>query len=291
MTIKYTLPHAVATPIGGSALCYQTAVILETYAGVAGVTKWGVPLATISAAMLPVIAEAAWRQGEKAKAIMLALPVFALIAFVLPSGISRLGEQAEKRVETVTKVNGSASELAADIAAQKAKVDQAEAWMVGECKTGQGPKCKAQTDTYRQRLAYLEKLQKQAAAITPEPTPWLPTWHPALLPIGLELAVWGTFFFGFGPFTRRVESMATVAKAETQPLQALDYTGTATISDDELAELKRILRGKPKVNNKELATALGVSPGEASKRTSAAVAAGIVSRERVGKHAMISLTH
>ena len=53
-------------------------------------------------------------------------------------------------------------------------------------------------------------------------------------------------------------------------------------------KLKKILRGKV-VNNKELASLLGVSTGEASKRVSDAVAAGLVQRERVGKNAMISL--
>jgi uncharacterized membrane protein len=80
----------------------------------------------------------------------------------------------------------------------------------------------------------------------------------------------------------------TVATKAQQPLQALDYTNTDAITDADLEELKKILRGKV-VNNKELASLLGVSTGEASKRVSDAVAAGLVQRERVGKNAMISL--
>lgn len=112
------------------------------------------------------------------------------------------------------------------------------------------------------------------------------TFEPMLFPLFLELGAIVAFSFGFGG--RREMVKETVATKAQQPLQALDYTNTDAITDADLEELKKILRGKV-VNNKELASLLGVSTGEASKRVSDAVAAGLVQRERVGKNAMISL--
>lgn len=61
-------------------------------------------------------------------------------------------------------------------------------------------------------------------------------------------------------------------------------------SDDELAELRRILFGlKRPITNGELAEIMGVTKGESSKRVSEAVKAGVVSRKRVGREVAIAL--
>lgn len=199
MTDQYRWPHAVATGLACAAVAYQTAVIWEALSGVSFVTKLGVPLATASAALLPVLAEAAWKQGAKGKALFMTLPVLVLLAYVLPSGISRLGEAQETKIST-------ASKSAADYTAAKAHLDesnklvsQSEKWAASECASGRGPKCQGQEFTLAQRRAYQRELQAKVDGYKPAAAPWLPAWHPATLTIGLELAIVGALFYGLGP--------------------------------------------------------------------------------------------
>lgn len=263
MKTRYTLFHFVATVLACAAVAYQTAVLMEAYVGVSEVTKWGIPLATITAALLPVIAESAHTQGERAKAWMLCLPVLVLIAFVLPSAVSRLGEAQEARVAVATKTQVSIATIQADIKAQRAAVAQAEAWKVGECKSGLGPKCTAQTKTYEQRLAYLEKLEGRLDRATPEPTPWLPAWHPALMPIGLELAIWTGFFFGLGPLARRSAAKA-LTDVKQLPAPVLKAETVVEAPKVLTAKMARELADQGQ-KQQEIAAAFGINQGRVSE--------------------------
>lgn len=225
MQIRYTLPHAVATLIGVAAVGYQSAVVWEALEGVSTVTKLGVPLATVSAALLPVLAESAWHQKEKFKAFLQLLPVVVLMAFVLPSGVSRLGEAQDARKQAATASQGDAARIRADLAKADKLVAEALAWQATECRTGAKTKCEGVTFTLKQRQAYQKELQAQVKSVAPVATPWLPDWHPATLPIGLELAIWSSLFFGLGPLARR---------------SALTFERPVTT--EEMDELKRVLR-------------------------------------------------
>ena len=80
------------------------------------------------------------------------------------------------------------------------------------------------------------------------------------------------------------------AKVPTR--QALDWTEAPKITDAELAQLRKLLKRYQvhgPLTNQRIATLLGVSKGEASKRVSKAVKAGIVSRVKLGKHVAITL--
>ena len=72
--------HATACLIAASGVSYQTAVIFEMLDGVSTTTKLGVPLATVSAALLAVLAVAAWSAGERAKALAAAMGLFVRVA-------------------------------------------------------------------------------------------------------------------------------------------------------------------------------------------------------------------
>ena len=299
MTTQYRWTHAVATSIACGAVAYQTAVIWEMLVGVSTATKLGVPLATVSAALLPVLAEASWRGGERVKSALLVLPVFILMAYVLPSGISRLGEAQEARLSASAISQGDMARARADLAKADKLVTQAEAWVASECMTGAGPKCKGVTYTLNQRQAYQRELAAKVAGARPVTTPWLPAWQPALLPIGLEVAILASLFYGMGPLTHmRTMAVASVpVLPESVPLVADEPRKLSAITerdfeadpitDAEIEELKK-LTGPAGINNRKLATALGCSEGQSSKLVTAAVEAGKLSRVKIGREVRIA---
>jgi hypothetical protein len=282
MTIKYRWPHAVATVIACAAVGYQTAVIWESVTGVSNTVKFGIPLATIAAAILPVLGEAAWRTGERFKGAMFFLPVICLLVYVLPNGVSRLGEAQQAKLDTAATQQGERAKAEADLAKSKQLVTEAQSWVAGQCSTGNGPKCKGVTFILEQRQAHQRELTAKVGTMTAPPTPWLPAWHPATLPIGLELAAWVSLFFGLGPLTHRPQNAVRTAQAITEREEPL--------TSDELEELRRILLSvRRPVNNNELAALAKISPGECSKRVQEAVGLGILQKQRAGREVAITL--
>lgn len=277
--IRWT--HAIAVAMAGSAIAYQSALIWEMLGdSVTLTTKLGVPLATISAAMCPVLAEAAARAGQRGKAFLLTVPVLVLLAFVLPSGISRLGEAQQTRIATATIGEAEQARIRADLARAEKLVAQAEAWVSTECASGNGAKCKGQTFTLNQRQAYRDKLSSQIHDLKPVTQPWLPAWHPALLPIGLELAILALLFYGLGPVTidRRAIQAANVVPFRRPEPQAITERPEGELTDAEIEEAAKHINGDG-VMNRTLARQLGVSEGQATKIVDAGVAAGKFSRE------------
>lgn len=278
---KFTTFHGVATAIAVACVSYQTLVIWESVSGVSTTVKAGIPIATIVAAIGPVLAEAAWRQGERMKGLLFSLPVLLLLVYVLPNGVSRLGEAQQAKLETAATQQGERAKAEADLVKSKQLVAEAQSWVAGQCSTGNGPKCKGVTFILEQRQAHQRELTAKVGTMTAPPTPWLPAWHPATLPIGLELAAWVSLFFGLGPLTHARKQVAAV-QAITEREEPL--------TSDELEELRRILLSvRRPVNNNELAALANISPGECSKRVRDAVQAGILQKQRAGREVAITL--
>lgn len=110
----------------------------------------------------------------------------------------------------------------------------------------------------------------------------------------IEPFLWTLFFeigsivsLGFA-FRHSVPAVATVS-APQNTVSASDYTTVPTVSDRELEELRRILRGRARLTNDEVAALMRVTKSEASKRVAKAVAAGFVTKHRVGREVAISL--
>lgn len=277
MKDQYRWTHALATTLACGAVGYQTAVIWESMAGVSLTTKLGIPLATVSAALLPVLAEAAWRGGERFKSALLATPVIALMAFVLPSGIARLGENQSARVVAATTSEATHDQTSRDLARAERLVAQSEAWVAEECASGPGKRCAGQTFTLNQRTAYRDKLKAALAGTAPVVQPWLPVWHPALLPIGLELAVLAGMFYGLGPLTVQRQRYSSVSPAPKRPAGITERDlEQEPLTEEEMDELRKLVHGGLK--NKELAAKLCCSEGQSSKVVSAAIAAGKLSK-------------
>lgn len=284
--IRWT--HAIAVAMAGSAIAYQSALIWEMLGdSVTLITKLGVPLATISAAMCPVLAEAAARAGQTGKALLLTVPVLVLLSFVLPSGISRLGEAQQTRIATATVSEAEQARIRADLIRAEKLVTQAEAWIATECASGNGAKCRGQTFTLNQRQAYRDKLLGQVQALQPVTQPWLPAWHPALLPIGLELAILALLFYGLGPVTidRRAIQTANVVPFR-RPSSITEDTDMSKVSQDELDEIKRLVTDSP-LRNRDLAHLAGLSEGETSKRVTALIEQGLLTKTREGREVWI----
>lgn len=77
--------------------------------------------------------------------------------------------------------------------------------------------------------------------------------------------------------------------ARVPTVKALDWTPVQKITDEELAQLRKLLKRHGTLSNKQVARLSGITKGEASKRVSKAVKAGIVSRVKVGKTVAITL--
>lgn len=102
----------------------------------------------------------------------------------------------------------------------------------------------------------------------------------------------GAFLLAFassrGKVAKIVEAKALVA--ETAPVEApkaLTFEGPLT--EDEIEELKRILGKHRELCNKDLASAVGVSAGEMSRRVPEYERLGLVASQKVGKEKRIRL--
>lgn len=79
------------------------------------------------------------------------------------------------------------------------------------------------------------------------------------------------------------------AKTAKPAVQAADLILPPTITDEELVQLKMLLLHYGALSNQQVARLMRITKGEASKRVSKAVAAGMVSRTKVGKEVEITL--
>lgn len=92
-----------------------------------------------------------------------------------------------------------------------------------------------------------------------------------------------------GWFSKPVAEQATRLPNSVTEQRAADLVIPKTITDDELRQLRSLLLHYGTLSNKQVARLMGVAKGEASKRVSKAVAAGMVSRVKVGKEVAITL--
>lgn len=113
-----------------------------------------------------------------------------------------------------------------------------------------------------------DRLRVEAAASTLEPFAY------SLL---LELTAIVAFGFGFGHARTR------------NPVQALTFERPLT--DQEIEDVRKVLRSRGTLSNDELAAGMGVTKSEASKRVKKACLAGVVSKHRNGREVAIRLLH
>lgn len=274
---------------------------------------------TLDHAMMPVLVgltvlfgHEAWRAAKDWKAVsfvaFIALAVFGS-SIVISETMGRRAESRDAKVNSATKDVNQYASLLANLDRANKLATEAESWVANECKTGLGPKCRGVTFTRDQRLAYAEKLRKDADAHkAPAPIDSkadriaalaglfgasdaavkkaVHSFEPFVLPLFLELGA--IFLFGFGVRTRNVSVSVSESVLPVSEPRALSFERPLT--DDEVEQIRKILTGQKRpLTNDEVAHAAGISKSEASKRVRAAVNAGIVQKLKEGRYNQISL--
>ena len=308
-TTKYYL-HSIPSTVGGIVAAGFSIALLCADGFATGFTfKHAAMPALVGLTVL--FAHEAWRAGKELKLVSF-VAFLALAAFgsgvIISETMGRTAESRDAKVSEATKDVNAYAALLANLDRANKLASEAESWVASECKTGVGPKCRGVTFTRDQRLAFAEKLRKDAEAHkAPAPIDSkadrvaalaalfgygettvkaaVHTFEPFVLPLFLELGA--IFLFGFGIRTRKVAVSVSNAVPVDVPT-GLSFERPLT--DDEVEEIRRLLTGMKKpVCNKELADMAGVTPSEMSKRVNKAVEAGKVLRFKAGKFNQISL--
>lgn len=252
--------------------------------------------------------KAFWR-GKVIAAVGLAfLAVFGSSLIVYET----MGRRAEVRDAKVASATDSASQrqhLQKMLAEAEENVTRYRTRLSDECGSGKGKKCdgyaytvktwEAAVTGYKAEISGLgapKPIDPKAERITavvgmlgvgiaPEAIQrHVALLEPLTLPLFLELGSIVLFGYGLGRGRRReVTAPATTVKA---------LTFEKPLTPDEIEELRRLILGAGKpLSNQEVADALGISKGEASKRVSEGVARGILNKQRVGREVAISTIH
>ena len=102
--------------------------------------------------------------------------------------------------------------------------------------------------------------------------------------IGLDLAIWSLFLLAS-------HILAKPSTVSENSFRASELVLPKDVTDAELDELRKLLTRSGPLTNNDVARMLGVVKSEASKRVSKAVAAGMVSRRRIGREVSIQTVH
>jgi hypothetical protein len=186
-------------------------------------------LASIGAAVLPVLAERFWRTSKR-HALALAVPGFCLLGWVVPTVATKMGASAETARLAAQTHNARYEAAQAALGPARAALAIAQRDQAAECKSGAGSRCKGAQLTLDNAKADLAKAEK-AAMGSPVAMPWLPVEHATLLPIGLELTIWACLMVGLGPL------LCIERDLRREPLSEEDL--------DELRELHEPEEGEP----------------------------------------------
>lgn len=199
MTRKYRLPHAVATVLGCAGLATQIALLSTSTAQ--PIEIWSMAIASVGAAILPVLAEGFWSRSRR-HALALAVPGLCLLAWIVPTVAGKLGARAEQAHLTAQAHNARHEAAQVTLLAARSVFEAAKTEQAAECRSGAGSRCRgamATLENARKDLIWAEA----AAGGEPIPMPWLPAAHATLLPIGLELTIWACLWAGLGPLLCR----------------------------------------------------------------------------------------
>lgn len=291
-TIK-TLSALAALASAGALLFLQVVGALEATEGASTYTRASMIVALATVAVLPIFIHIAWSYRLRALAIALFVAFVALLAYSLPAVVGRTGEiKHAKAAAGVDRVS-----VEADLRSTQTRLAWATDDTARECATGAGPACRGKTQTVSALEARVEKLRGELRTAAPgdlgsETWAWASAGTVSAetirkgsvlaFAVGLDVAIWALVWMATALVSRPSTVSATVSRAS-------DLVIPADTTDAELEELRKLLRTRGALTNNELAGLMGVVKSEASKRVSKAVAAGMVSRRRLGREVAISL--
>lgn len=288
-----TLAALAALASAGALLSLQILGGLEATEGASTYTRASMIVAMCAVALLPVFIHMSWVYRLRSLSLVLCVAFVALLAYSMPAVVGRTGEI--KQAKAAAGVDRATVE--ADLRATQTRLAWAADDLARECATGVGPACRGKTQTVSALEARVEKLRGELRT-APSGDLGSETWAWAsagtvsaetirkgsvlAFAVGLDVAVWALIWLA----TALVSQPATVSGTVSR---ASDLTIPAGTTDAELEELRKLLRTKGALTNNEIAELMGVVKSEASKRVSKAVAAGMVSRRRIGREVAVTL--
>jgi hypothetical protein len=307
-----------ATALAGVLLTLQVVGGLEYTEGGTLYTRASMIAAMVTLAALPVFIEAARREGKPAIAVALFVAFCSFLAYSLPANVGRTGELKAAKVAEAASVERAKVELSN----VKALLADARAAMAKECATGLGTKCLGRRST----VTALEDRQSRAEAdvrkgevtahgdLGSETISWavLGQLSPETVrkgsvvafAAGLDIVIWALVWFACATAERKEKPTAKASGSDDEgerrpepkreapkfPRPVLVSSSVRELPDHELEALRLAFAvGDGPLTNNELAARMSVVKSEASKRVAKGVAAGIVSKHRVGKEVAISL--
>ncbi len=300
--VKVSAYAALAT--AGALLGLQILLGFEFTTGGTVGTQASMVLAMVTLAALPVFIEAARQIKAWGLVIALGIAFVALLAYSLPATTGRTGEIKAAKVADAAAV----ARIRDDFDRTTATLKWALPDMVTECGSGEGKNCRAKRNTVKALEDRAQSLQASLAAaekaapgdVGAETLAWasmgvlsadtVRRGGVIAFALGLDIAIWALIWLATSILLghTRKDTVATVS-APQNTVSASDYTAVPSVSDRELEELRRILRGRSQLTNDEVAALMRVTKSEASKRVAKAVAAGFVTKHRVGREVAISL--
>ncbi len=255
------------------------------------------------------LATSAWRIGHVLAAIGFVVLFLAGTALVVYQSVGRQAETTDTHKMSVEARNQLIADKKADLA--DAKDRQRHAYRMVE-KEMTGERCLNRCKDWKTNAAdignTIASLEREIAELGPQKPVEAKSAKMAEVAalFGFDRAksqaalmliepfLWTLFFeigsivsLGFA-FRHSVPEVSAVS-APSDTVSASDYTTVPSVSDRELEELRRILRGRSQLTNDEVAALMRVTKSEASKRVAKAVAAGFVTKHRVGREVAISL--
>jgi len=295
---------------------------LEYTEGASLYTRSSMVVAMVTLAALPLFIEAARSVKAPGLALAIGIAFLGLLAYSLPAVVGRTGEVKEVKVV----VAGDVVAWKSEIALHKRTLAYAEPQALAECAGApsplpiQGwPECKRKSATVtalKSTIADLErKIANAGGASAQLGDIGSETWAWALSPIakveaqtirrgsavgfaaGLDIAIWSLLWLA----GRMLRTGGAVANDNAPPPSggklieeraALPAPSpvlvAADLDDDSKAVLAAFKGRQGPMTNGEIQKAMGLaSKGEASKRVTNAVVAGVVVRERAGREVLI----
>lgn len=288
-----TIAAVAALASAGALLSLQVLGGLEATEGASLYTRASMLVAMGTVAVLPVFIHAAWHYRLRALAGALFVAFVALLAYSLPAVVGRTGEV--KHAKAAASLDRAAVE--ADLKSTTTRLEWARGDWVAECRTGAGAQCRGKAQTVAALEARSEKLRGDlrtapAGDLGSEAWAWalgglvtaddIRRGSVLAFALGLDVAIWALIWLA----TALVSRPATVS---ANGFRATDLVIPDGTTDAELEELRKLLQARGALTNNELAALMGVVKSEASKRVTKAVAAGMVSRRRIGREVAITL--
>lgn len=310
--MKHTTVNSVPAIVGGTAAAGAAVALLVRDGWNTGFTleHFLMPVLVGLTVLSAHLAWDAFRNWRELSGIAFAvLAVFGSLLTVYET----TGRRAEVRDTKVASAQKSVEEVARisrDLVLTRELVAESQKAVGLECASGRGKKCDGLTFVLDQRQASLEKLEglmehlKAPAPVDPKAErvafvaglfhydpikvkAMVAGFDPMTFPMFLELS--SIFLFGYGFNGRKATEVFSLKASEVaeQISEVSTEVQEKPLSAEEIALIRALRKARRPVNNGELASFMGVSPSEASKRRAAYP--HLVSEERVGREVRCAL--